>query len=69
MNRTIEVCPDTYDHTFGWIHGHGQTWVACDILVVYTKLVVCFLKVGYKHEPSSVMDVKSLHLIRVFVET
>ena len=56
-----------YDHTSSQIHGHWKTRIVSSMF--YTKCTVGLLKIRIKHEPSSILDVKSLHLSLVFVET
>ena len=57
----------TYDHTSSHIHGHWKTRIVRGMF--YAKCTVGLLKIRIKHEPSSILDVKSFHLRLVFVET
>ena len=57
----------TYDQTSSSIHGHWKTRIVCSVF--YAKCAVDLLKIRIKHEPSSILDVKSFHLRLVFIET
>ena len=55
------------NHTSSHAHGHWKVWIVYSVF--YAKCTVDLLKIGIKHEPSSILDVKSFHLRLVFVET
>ena len=57
----------TDDHSSSQIHGHWETRIVCSVF--YTKGTVDLLKIRIKHEPSSILDVKSFHLRLVFIKT
>ena len=57
----------TNDHTSSHIHGHWKIRIVYSVF--YAKSTVALLKIRIKHEPSSILDLKSFHLRLVFVET